>query len=291
MTAAAAHEQASGHPAIPPSASAPARAWYAVVVFCIAQVVSTIDRGMLALVVEPVRADLLISDLQIALLQGFAFAAFYVTAGLPLGLLADRFNRQRLLIAGIVIWSCATVGGGLARDFGHMFASRLFIGVGEAVLAPCAVTMISDLFPASRRGRPMSVYVFGTMIAYGLGSLVSGYVLQLAPQGAFDAIAPLRGLAPWRIAYILVGIAGLALVPLLLPLRDPRRMTAATATAVDMEPPSGRLWTTLAHFVERRRLFLPLYGSLALFALGASAASGWGAVLLVTSHGNPHLGG
>ncbi len=138
-----------------PDVRAPASAWAWVLLLCLAQVVSTMDRGMLALVIDPVRADLGISELQVALLLGFAFALFYVCAGLPMGLLADRVNRRRLLIAGILVWSLATLAGGLAQDFGQMFASRLFVGVGEAVLAPCAVTLISDAFPAQSRGRPM----------------------------------------------------------------------------------------------------------------------------------------
>ena len=179
--------------AAPRAPAVPLSAWAWVLVLCLAQVVSTMDRGMLALVIDPVRADLGISELQVALLLGFAFALFYVTVGLPMGLLADRVNRRRLLIAGILVWSLATFAGGLARDFGELFASRLFIGIGEAVLAPCAVTLIADAFPAAARGRPMAVYVYGTMTAYGVGSLLSGYVLQLAPTGAFDAIPRAAG--------------------------------------------------------------------------------------------------
>ena len=96
------------------STSAGWAGWFAVAIFCVAQIVSTIDRGMLALVVDPVRADLGISEMQIALLQGFAFATFYVTVGIPLGVLADTVNRRRLLIGGIIVWSVATICGGLA---------------------------------------------------------------------------------------------------------------------------------------------------------------------------------
>jgi MFS family permease len=257
-----------------------AAAWFAVVILCIAQIVSTIDRGMLALVIDPVRADLLISEIQIALLQGFAFSVFYVTIGLPLGAVADVVNRRRLLIGGIIVWSAATIGGGLAQDFGHMFASRVFIGVGEAVLGPCAVTMIGDMFPPSRRGRPIAVYVLGSMVAYGVGSLVSGYILQIAPTGAFSGVPFLADLAPWRIVFVLVGSFGFVIACLLALLREPPRRGSVPGV-------KGKtaFRASLRHFIDQRGAFLPLYGMLGLFAMGGSAATGWGAVLLTRSFG------
>lgn len=260
----------------------PAIAWITVATLFIAQIVSTVDRGMLALVIDPVRRDLDISEMQIALLQGFAFSIFYVTVGLPLGAVADVVNRRRLLIAGIIVWSAATVAGGFAQGFGSMFASRLFIGVGEAVLGPCAVTMISDLFPPERRGRPMALYVFGSMIAYGLGSLISGVILDLAPKGIFANLPFIGHLVPWRIAFALVGASGLLIVVLLFLLREPVRQTGRG----DAEPKVS-FAEGLALLAAQRAVFLPLYGSLALFAMGGSVATGWGAVFLTRAFGYP----
>jgi len=262
-------------------AISPVVAWVTVATLFVAQIASTIDRGMLALVIDPVRQDLTISEMQIALLQGFAFSIFYVTVGLPLGAVADVVNRRRLLIAGILVWSAATIGGGFAEGFGSMFVSRLFIGVGEAVLGPCAVTMISDLFPPHRRGRPMALYVFGSMIAYGLGSLVSGVILDLAPKGAFVGIPVIGGMAPWRIAFALVGSSGLLIVGLLVLLREPaRRVDPGVA-----DKPKVTFGEGLGMLAARRAVFLPLYGSLALFAMGGSVATGWGAVFLTRAFG------
>ncbi|SER80117.1 MFS transporter [Sphingobium sp. YR768] len=257
-----------------------ARAWFAVIILCLAQIVSTIDRGMLALVIDPVRADLAISEVQIALLQGLAFSIFYVTMGLPLGAVADVVSRRLLLICGILLWSAATICGGLSADFGHMFASRLFIGVGEAVLGPCAVTMITDMFPPDRRGRPMSVYVFGTMIAYGLGSVVSGYILQAAPQGTFAWIPLVGTLAPWRIAFVLVGAFGFVIAALMLLMRDPPRLGGTGDARTRASLPAS-----LAYFAGQRGIFAPLYAMVAFFGLGGSVATGWGAVLLTRAYG------
>lgn len=257
------------------------RAWLTVATLFLAQIVSTIDRGMLALVIDPVRADLGISEMQIALLQGFAFSIFYVTVGLPLGAVADAVNRRRLLLAGIAVWSAATVAGGFAAGFGSMFASRLFIGVGEAVLGPCAVTMISDLFPPERRGRPMALYVFGSMIAFGLGSLITGLILDVAPHGAFAGLPVIGALAPWRIAFVLVGLSGIVLLALLASLREPPRALHAGVQG-GHKPSFGEGLRTLC---RQYRVFGPYYLALALFAVGGVVATGWGAVLLTRAFG------
>jgi MFS family permease len=250
----------------------PWRAWAAVLVLCLAQVMSSVDRGMLALVVDPVRHDLGIDEVQIALLQGFAFAVFYVCVGLPLGYVADRVNRRLLLFVGIVVWSLATLGSGLAQGFGQMFMGRLLIGVGEAALGPCAVGMIGEMFPAERRGRPMALYVLGSMLAYGLGSAATGVILQAGAGGAFADWPLVGGLAPWRMAFVIMGLAGLPVAFLLLTMADGRRAREG-AGAVEAFSLWDLLWA-------RRAVLVPMYGGVALFAMGAAAATGWGAAML-----------
>src|SRR3546814_17556787 len=109
---------------------------------------------ILTLVVEPVRADLAISDLQISLLQGLSFGLFYAVMGIPLGLMADRVSRKRLLIFGIVVWSLATLYGAAAALFGDLLAARLPVGLGAAAPPPCAVSTTPDLYPPARRRWP-----------------------------------------------------------------------------------------------------------------------------------------
>ncbi len=255
-------------------------AWGAVTVFSLAQVVSTIDRGMLALLIDPIRHDLHVSDVQIALLQGIAFALFYVAAGLPLGFLADRLNRRRLLIAGVLVWSAATVACGYARDFGEMFAARLLMGLGEAALAPCAVTMIGDLFPPSRRGPPMALYILGSMVAVGLGSAVTGSILKLAPAGAFDAIPLLHGLAPWRTALIVLGTCGALIAVLVALLEEPARKGVAIQTREGLG-----LRQTIAYYGENWTVLLPFYGAVATYGIGGGIAVAWGPALLIRTFG------
>jgi MFS family permease len=126
-----------------------------------ATVLSYTDRQILSLLVDPIRHDLSISDTQIGLLIGTAFALVYGVAGLPLGWLADRLRRRDLIVAGILLWSCGTVCCGIAHDFPHFFAARLLVGIGEAVLTPASISMISDSFPAPKRGLATSVFLMG----------------------------------------------------------------------------------------------------------------------------------
>ena len=268
-----------GYQASMPAPVHRARAWLCVAALCLAQIVSTADRGLLALVIDPVRADLGISEVQIAMLQGFAFAIFYVSVGIPLGFVADAVNRRRLLAAGIVVWSLATVFSGFASSFGMMFAARLAVGVGEAVLGPCAVGVIGEMFAPGNRGRPMSLYVLGSMIAYGVGSSLTGLILQAAPQGAFAGVPLLGALAPWRLAFVLFGLAGVPLVLLLVGVGDPARR-GHTPTDRANGGQGGSVRQTLAALASCRRVLMPLYGAVSLFAVGAAAASGWSAAML-----------
>ena len=118
-------------------------AWYTVVLLTIAYIFSFVDRYILGLLVQPIKEELELTDTEIGLLLGPAFALFYTTMGLPLGWLADRARRTWIVSAGIAIWSAATVACGLARSFGQLFLARVSVGVGEATLSPCALSMSS----------------------------------------------------------------------------------------------------------------------------------------------------
>ena len=122
----------------------PAYAWYTVVLLTLVYVVSFIDRYILGLLVQPIKADMGLSDTQIGLLLGPAFALFYTTMGIPLGWLADRTRRTWIIGVGAALWSVATMACGLAKNFGQLFVGRIAVGVGEATLSPCALSMIGD---------------------------------------------------------------------------------------------------------------------------------------------------
>lgn len=201
----------------------PGHAWYALTLLILAYVVAFIDRGILALLIEPIKRDLGLSDLQMSWLLGPAFGIFYVTLGLPIGMLADRASRRNLLMAGIVLWSLATTACGLARGFAQLFAARVLVGVGEATLSPTALSLISDLFSRANAMRAVTLFAMGQSIGAGLAFLLGGQ-LVLAVSAASTVAWPVVGvLAPWQLAFVAVGLPGLLVAALMLTIREPVR--------------------------------------------------------------------
>ncbi len=257
-----------------------ASAWGLVAIFFLASVVSTIDRGILNLVVDPVRRDLMISDVQISLLQGLSFGLFYATVGVPLGLVADRVQRRWLITAGVTVWSLATIMGGLAPNFGWMFVSRLLVGLGEATLGPCAVSMISDMFPPTRRGRPIGIYLMGQAISGGLAVMLVGFVLSQASRGLFDAFPGAHGAAPWRVAFVTAGCLGFIVIALFLTQREPVRLGVVLGASRGFA-----VKKTATYLVANRAVFIPFFLGFALSALAVYGMAAWTAVMLMRQYG------
>lgn len=200
-----------------------AAGWYAVVVLCLALLVSFTDRLVINLVVDPIRAELKLSDFEISLLQGAGFAVIFALAGLPCGRLADSTNRRNLIMAGITLWSLATIGCGLAPDFASFFVARVAVGLGEAALIPAASSLIIDCFSARRRGIALGLFSLGATFGTGTALFVGGVVLAWSSAGWLEPIPLLGPLPAWRQLFVLVGVPGLVLLPLLFMIREPAR--------------------------------------------------------------------
>ena len=209
---------------------APGYSWYMVVLLTIVYIFSFIDRFILGLLIQPIQADLGLTDTQIGLLLGPAFAIFYVLMGLPFGWLADRKRRTFIVAAGLAIWSAATAVSGLARSFLGLFIARMSVGVGEASLSPCAMSLMADCFPKEKRGKPIAFYSMAISLGAGIAALTGAAVIAWATQSDYVSVPGLGDLAPWRVSLLVVGLPGLLLVPLVLFLREPDR-TVDTVTS------------------------------------------------------------
>ncbi|RKT26445.1 sugar phosphate permease [Paraburkholderia sp. RAU2J] len=198
--------------------------WYVVLICMLAYVFSFVDRQVLALMIEPIKKDLHLSDTQFSLLQGFAFSLFYAVMGMPLAYLADRFARPRIIATGIALWSLATAACGVSQNFAQMFLARLSVGVGEAALSPGTYSMLSDYFPKEKLGRAVGIYSLGSFIGGGMAFLIGGYVINLLKQVATTTVPLLGDVRSWQLTFLIVGLPGFLVALLfILTVRDPQR--------------------------------------------------------------------
>jgi MFS family permease len=198
-------------------------AWYAVAVLTVCYTFSFVDRLILAFLVTPLKHDLYLSDTQVGLLQGLAFAMLYSVLGIPFGLAADRVSRRNLIAAGVLVWSVMTSCGSLARTFWTLALTRVGVGIGEASLSPAAFSMIADNFPRERLSSAMSVYSMGVQVGAGLALILGGVVVQIVSHMAPVALPWVGTVQPWRLTFLIVGAPGIIIVMLLATLREPAR--------------------------------------------------------------------
>ncbi len=202
---------------------APAYGWYVVVVLTLAYAVSFLDRQILALLVQPIKADLGITDTQMSLLLGLAFAIFYTVLAIPLGRMADRRSRRGMIAIGITVWCLMTAACGLAKNFTHLFLARLGVGVGQATLNPAALSMISDYFPRERRGKPVAFYSLGISLGGGIALLVGGQVIDYVSSAPAVTLPLVGELAAWQTVLLWVGLPGLLIAALMFTITEPVR--------------------------------------------------------------------
>ena len=208
-------------------------AWYVVVLLMVLYLCSFLDRNIITLLVEPLKGDLNLSDVEIGMLYGLAFAAFYTTLGLFAAGMADLWNRPAVIAAGVVLWSLATAACGLASNYAQLFAARMLVGVGQAALSPAAYSLIADYFPPKVRLRATATYATGLYLGIGLATLTGGLVINWVAGGGSANLPVLGALRGWQIVFIVVGLPGVLLgVLTLASVRETTRIGEAPETGV-----------------------------------------------------------
>lgn len=208
------------------------RAWILLSLLFAAYSCGAIDRLVMALLVEPIKADLQITDTQIGVLQGPAFVVAYILFCLPAGWLVDRVNRIRFISTGVALWSAMSALCGFAGQYVTLLLARAGVGVGEATLSPAAYSLIGDSFPRERQGLALGIYSAGSAVGAGLALIVAGYVVSWVL--AQDSITlPLIGeRAAWQLTFFFVGLPGLALAALIYIFPEPTRQAKSAVTQV-----------------------------------------------------------
>ncbi len=196
--------------------------WYVLGVLSLTYAFSFMDRQILSILLEDIRAEFVLSDLQLGLLSGIAFALFYATLGIPIARLADRFNRVSIVSLAVAIWSAMTALCGAAGNFWQLFLARVGVGVGEAGGSPPSHSIISDYFSKEERGFAMSIYSLGTSLGMLFGLVMGGFVAEYYG---------------WRWAFVCAGVPGLALALLLkFTVREPVRGAMEEMTQAGKAP-------------------------------------------------------
>lgn len=253
-------------------------AWYVVAVLVIAFTFSFIDRQILSLLVGPIKRDLEISDTQMSLLQGFAFAVFYSIAGLPIGRLVDRHHRINIIAVGVFIWSVMTALCGTARSFLQLFVFRAGVGVGEAALSPSAYSIIADYFPPKRLGFALGVYGMGVYIGAGLALIIGAAVIGLVSNGGGMELPLIGEVYAWQITFFIVGLPGLLVALWVWTLKEPdrrgymRKTVAEDGTETAVEVPVSEV---LGYMRTNWRTIVPLNLCYALSAMMAYGVAAW----------------
>jgi MFS family permease len=242
-----------------------ARAWYTVGVLTLLSVVAFIDRQVLSLLVQPIRRDLNLSDTQMSLVLGFAFALFFTVFAIPLGRLADHRSRRGVLALGLGGWSVCTAASGLARTFKQMMLLRMGVGMGEATMNPCAYAIIADTFPTERRSTALGVFSMGMYVGSGIAFMTGGLLIRFA-AGRDEWQLPLIGAAhPWQLILIVAGCTGALAMALLFTIPEPERKDRPVVS-----------WKTAGAFLRANRgLLLRHHLGFALITVASSAGGAW----------------
>lgn len=195
--------------------------WYVLSVLVVVYILNFIDRQILSILAVDIKADLGLTDGDMGFLGGAAFAVFYALFGIPLGRLADNWNRKKLLSVGLALWSVMTALSGFARNQLQLTVARMGVGVGEATASPTAYSLISDYFPKRQRATALAIYSSGLYIGGGV-SLFIGALIVKGWNDAYPGGGPM-GLVGWQAAFLAVGIPGLLVALWVATLREPVR--------------------------------------------------------------------
>ncbi|KQX23427.1 hypothetical protein ASD39_06285 [Sphingomonas sp. Root50] len=237
---------------------------------------SFIDRMILTLLVGPLKADLGLTDTQLGLLHGLAFAMFYATLGYPLGLLADRISRKWLIMTGVLLWVSMTALSAFAQSFWTLFLCRMGLGLGEAALSPAALSLIADYFRPQMRARAASVFITGASVGGALAVMVGGWLAGVVGQGGSVHLPVFGDLRTWQLTLLAVSAPGFVLGLLVMLIREPPRRQS-----VETQQTSG----ILAYLRYRRRLLSFHIGGMGLCAVCTYAFSMWIPTLLIRELG------
>lgn len=233
--------------------------WYVVGVLMFCFTVAYVDRQILTLLIQPIKRDLGVSDTQIGLLAGFAFAIFYTIMGVPIARLSDRSNRIRIISLGVLVWSIMTALCGFASTYLQLFLARVGVGAGEACVPPASYSIVADTFRPEKVARAIGILLVGVYIGLGFAMIGGSAVVQMS-QGLESVQVPVLGeMRSWQLAFILAALPGILVLALLYTIREPERRQYQADGSSSVIAVQRASWGDLAAFLLQRKL---LFGAI-----------------------------
>jgi len=261
----------------------PGQAWYAVGVMTVALMFNFLDRGILNLLIEPIKRDMQLSDTQVSLVVGLAFIAFYVVVGFPIARLVDSRSRRAILGFGIAMWSGMTAACGLAQNFWHLFLARVGVGIGEACNGPSTFSLMADLFPKEKLPKAIAVLNLGFVYGQGIAALVGGTLIGIL-SSLPPVYLPLLGeVRPWQLTFFAVGIPGLFVAALMSTVKEPPRRGITVITDARLKPPPIR--EVVRYMVEHRAAYIPMFLGLSVQGIMVIGIIAWTPSFFIRTHG------
>ena len=256
--------------------------WYATFILTLAYTFSFVDRQVLNLLVEPIKADLELSDTRISFLQGFAFALPYIAMSVPLGRMVDKVNRIGVAIGGVVVWTAATFSSGISQSYTQLMVSRMFVGAGESALSPAAFSMLADYFPPDKLARATSIYLMGPYLGGGLAMIGGASLIEWFDSANIGTLPIVGSLSAWQFTFIAVALPGILIVWLLTTILNPTRKHAANKVDADDATPPPNDWGDVWRFLKSHaRIYIAVLLGVPFLVVVLYGLQGWVPSMLV----------
>ena len=253
----------------------PRRAWYAVAIFALSLMINFLDRGIVSLLVGPIKRDLQLSDVQISLVTGFAFVLLYLLLGLPIARMVDYATRRTILACGITAWGIATTLCGFAQNFWHLFLARIGVGAGEACSGPTTFSMMADLFPPRKLPRAIAVLNFGFIAGQGLALLAGGAAIVWIGSWPPIEVPGIGVLRDWQLVFIVVGIPGLIVAALMMTVKEPIRRGLLQVAGAPGAPRSIPIRDVVDFLKRNGATYIPMFLGVAITTVLAFGHQVW----------------
>lgn len=254
--------------------------WQTLLILLLIYTLAYLDRQILTLLVDPIRADLGVSDVEMGFLQGMGFTLSFALCGPLVGWAVDRYNRRLIIFTGIVIWSLSTANSAFADSYNELLLARFGVGAGEAALLPAAYSIISDMVDKSRLARAMAVFSLGSIAGAALSYAVGGALIAYAAQYETLSLPFIGVMRDWQLVFLAIGMLGVPVAFLVFAFPDPGRRRAGITTSA-----ATVARTSHQHFKKHWRFYACHFSAFSMFCFLGAATTAWSATYMMREFG------